>query len=557
MFRPRCLLGWVVAFGSLASSSADAADHHNVLMISVDDLKPVLGCYGDPVASTPNIDRLAQRGVRFEAAYCNQAVCSPSRNSLMTGLRPQTLGIYDLSTHFRIAAPEAITLTQHFMNQGYQAQGLGKIYHTGHGNQDDRASWSVPAWRPNAPTYALETSRQNIRADAQGKQRGPATESADVQDRTYADGQLAIEAVARLQAAAERPDQPFFLAVGFIRPHLPFVAPTKYWDLYDPNRLPMPSVEEPPTGAPSYAPTQGGELRSYSDIEPGPVDEATTRKLIHGYYAATSYVDAQVGLVLEAVEELQLAESTIVVLWGDHGWHLGDHGMWCKHSNYEQAARIPLIIAAPGGAQDASSEALVETVDLYPTLAELAGIKAPQGIDGESFAAVVGDPQAPARDHVSHVYPRGPRLGRAIRDARYRMVEWKEVGASPDTAEFELYDYELDPLETQNLAAENPQLVAKLRAELAKQPLKASAAGSPAKSSRSESRKGRPDRAAMFKKRDTNSDGYLTRQEFLAHQPDPEQAPQRFPRFDSNADGKLSADEFIAGGRKPASTSAD
>ncbi len=441
----------------------------NVLLICVDDLKPTIACFGDPIAITPHIDALAKRGVRFNAAYCNQAVCAPSRNSLMTGLRPQTIGIYDLQTHFRLAVPEAVTLSQHFMNQGYRAQGLGKILHTGHGNYDDKASWSVPSWRPKAPSYVLAESLQKMRTDAAGKKRGPATEAADVPDETYADGQIAAEAVERLLAASQEKAQPFFLAVGFLKPHLPFVAPKKYWDLYDPATLPMPAVLVPPQGAPAYAPTGGGELRTYSDIEKN-VDSATTRHLIHGYYAATSYTDAQLGKVLDAVERLGLAENTIVALWGDHGWHLGDHGMWCKHTNYEQAARIPLIISAPGGARDVASQAMVETVDLYPTLAELAGIGPPVGLDGKSFAAVVRQPSSPAHDYVLHVYPRGSRLGRAVRNQRYRMVEWKVPGDESSSADIELYDYQLDPLETKNLAAEMPEIVSAMRAELAKSP---------------------------------------------------------------------------------------
>lgn len=462
-------VGMLIGICLTAFASSDAAERLNVVLICVDDLKPTLGCYGDPVAVTPNIDALAKRGVRFEAAYCNQAVCSPSRNSLMTGLRPQSIGIYDLATHFRLAAPDVITLGQHFIQHGYQTQGLGKIYHTGHGNVDDKLTWSVPSWRPKAPSYVLKESQQQMRKDARGRQRGPATESADVTDDTYADGKIAAEAVARLAACSQSPDQPFFLAVGFLKPHLPFVAPKKYWDMYAPKALPMPTVDTAPKNAPTYAPTGGGELRSYSDIAQD-VDETTTRHLIHGYYAATSYTDAQIGAVLAAIDQHGLSENTIVVLWGDHGWHLGDHGMWCKHTNYEQAARIPLIISAPQGARDHASLALIETVDVYPTLAELAGIELPRSLDGISLAHAVREPSAKGREFVSHVYPRGSRVGRAIRNARYRMVEWKVPGEADQQADIELYDYQLDPLETENVAAQFPEIVASMRAELAIQP---------------------------------------------------------------------------------------
>jgi len=261
-----------------------------------------------------------------------------------------------------------------------------------------------------------------------------------------------------------------------MKPHLPFVAPKKYWDLYDPSTLPMPTVTSAPKNAPSIARTSFGELRNYSDMpSKGVIDEATTRHLIHGYYAATSYADAQIGRVLDALDESGLADNTIVVLWGDHGWHLGDHGLWCKHTNYEQAARIPVIVAVPGGRQGESTEAMIETVDIYPTLAELAGVTVvkaldgskalagPEDFDGRSFASLVMGDSETARDHVTHVYPRGGKLGRAIRDPRYRMVEWKKPGDAPETAEIELYDYQLDPLETENVAQANSKIVAKMR----------------------------------------------------------------------------------------------
>lgn len=454
----------------LAGMPAASSSKPHVLLVCVDDLKPTLGCYGDPVAKTPNIDRLAQRGVLFELAYCNQAVCSPSRNALLTGLRPQTIGIYDLPTHFRKAVPDAVTVAQHFMAQGYRTEALGKILHTGHGNQEDPLSWSVPHWQPKAPTYVLQESTAVLR-DNPLRPRGAALENAEVEDDAYADGQLALEAVRRIESAAQKPDEPFFLAVGFIRPHLPFVAPQKYWDLYSSRDLPMPQVTEPPAGAPDYAGQFGSELRQYSDIpQKGDFDDKLTRRLIHGYYAATSYMDAQLGLVLDALDVGGLAENTIIVLWGDHGWHLGDHRFWCKHTNYEQAARIPLIVAAPGKAKGVKSAALVETVDLYPTLTELAGLPARAGLDGRSFARVLAEPSVPARDHVIHVYPRGSRLGRAIRTDRYRMVEWKKIGADGGAAEFELYDYQTDPLETRNLAAEQPLVLQRLRAILATHP---------------------------------------------------------------------------------------
>lgn len=468
----------------LLTGTLFAAERPNVLLICVDDLKPALGCYGDALAKSPNIDDLAARGVRFDRAYCNQAVCAPSRNSLLTGLRPQTLGIYDLPTNFRKAAPDAVTLPQHFKANGYRTEGLGKIFHVGHGNHEDPISWSVPHWHTKVVGYALPESRaakgltreearfENV-VDGRATMlpKGVAYEVADVPDDAYADGQVAEEAVRRLQSAAKTPDEPFFMAVGFVKPHLPFCAPKKYWDLYDPAAFKLADRRTPPEGAPGYAPTTWGELRQYKGVaDEGPVPDEQQRTLIHGYYAAMSYMDAQVGRVLAALDETGLAKNTIVVFWGDHGWHLGDHGMWCKHSNYEQAARIPLLVVAPGVTKPGTeSGALVESVDIYPTLCKLAGLETPTGLDGVSFAANLHAPTAEGESVAFHVYPRDERLGRAVRTARYRLVEWKKPGATADTAELELYDYEADPGETKNLAAEQPKLVAELRALLDRQ----------------------------------------------------------------------------------------
>jgi len=466
------------------AQAAATASRPNVLFICVDDLKPLLGCYGDAMAKTPNIDRLAKRGVLFERAYCNQAVCAPSRNSLMTGLRPQSIGIYDLATNFRKAAPDAVTLAQYFKANGYRTEAIGKIFHVGHGNHEDPASWSVPHFQAKTVQYALKENqgltREGARFDGKNPNdlpRGAAAECADVPDETYGDGIIASEAIRRLKAAKEKADTPFFLAVGFLKPHLPFVAPKKYWDLHDPSKLPQPTRHTPPDGAPVFAPTTWGELRQYSDIpETGPVSDEQQHHLIHGYYAATSYMDAQLGRVLDALDESGLSKNTLIVMWGDHGWHLGDHGMWCKHTNYEQAAHIPLIVVAPGVAvAEAKSPSLVETVDIYPTLCELAGLPLPKGLDGTSFVPALKSPSAPTKEAVFHVFPRSPKglgelLGRAVRTERYRLVEWKRPGAPADTAICELYDYAADPEETKNEAKDNPEAVAKLRALLAAQP---------------------------------------------------------------------------------------
>lgn len=454
------------------------SDKPNVLFICVDDLKPLLGCYGDTTVRSPNIDKLAARGVRFDKAYTSQAVCAPSRNALLTGLRPTTIGVYNLGTNFRNGVPDAITMPQHFKANGWQTTSLGKIYHIYHGNSDDPASWSVPSWQPKARQYQLPASTQpSIHKDARRDARGASVESADVADDTYADGLIANEAINRLRQAKQSPDQPFFLMVGFLKPHLPFVAPKKYWDLYKRSDFNPDPQQNAPKNAPNFAPTTWGELRQYSDIpQVGPLDDDQQRELIHGYHAAVSYVDAQIGKVIDELDRLDLSKNTIIVLWGDHGFHLGDHGMWCKHTNYEQANRIPLMMVAPGKAKSGVAQSLVESVDLYPTLCELAGLKTPDGLDGTSMIPALIDPQnASIRAAAFQVFPRSSKetgflLGRAVRTDRYRLVEWKTPGGDPDTAIFELYDYTQDPTETVNIAGAQPDIVRQLRAILVTQP---------------------------------------------------------------------------------------
>ena len=544
----------ILALCCVIAARAVAANKPNVLLICVDDLKPALGCYGDKVIKSPNIDRLAARGVLFERAYCNQAVCAPSRNALMTGVRPTTMGIYDLGTNFRLASSNAVTLSQYFMRHGYRAEALGKIFHVGHGNHEDPASWSVPHFKANSIAYALPESRANQGltreealfandpANVAKLPRGAPYESADVLDDAYPDGKIAAEAIRRLRAAKERLNEPFFLAIGFLKPHLPFCAPKKYWDLYDRASFAIPAQRSAPEGAPKFAPSGWGELRQYSGIPTnGPVTDDQARTLLHGYHAAVSYMDAQLGKLLDELDRLNLAANTIILLWGDHGWHLGDHGWWCKHTNYEQATRIPVIVAAPGVRGRARAKnTLVETVDIYPTLVELAGLPAaqvPQGLEGRSFASVLREPSLSLKDFVFHVYPRGERIGRAVRTARYRLVEWKLPGAAADTAELELYDYQKDPLETKNLVGDRADIASRMREFLATQP--------EAKPQIPKPKSAKTDRAALFAKKDTNNDGKLTREEFLAGQPDPAKAPARFIRFDADKDGVLTRDEFI------------
>jgi len=484
--------------------SLPAGEKPNILLLLVDDLKPALGSYGDPLAKTPHIDRLAKRGTRFERAYCNQAVCAPSRFTLMLGAHSTSTGLYGLGSDLRKQIPDAVTLPQYFAKHGYRTESLGKIFHIGHGNQGDPESFSVPHFKEKVIEYVDPASKpdgkltreeamfQNVKAPPGGMNtlpRGAAFESPDVEDEAYADGRVAAETIRRLAAAKER-EQPFFIAAGFARPHLPFSAPKKYWDLYERDSFSLAEFTELPKGSPQVAGKRGGEIRNYFPVpdknDPAEISDDLALELIHGYYASTSYVDTQIGKVLTGLEELGLAENTIVVLWGDHGFHLGDLGIWTKHTNYEQANRIPLIFAGPGITPGAASGQLAGSIDVFPTLADLAGIEkpgpgnVPQGIDGISLKPVLVDSSKRVRDHTFHAYPK-QKMGRAIRTERYRLVEWKRPGAPAESAELELYDYESDPLETENLAEANPEIVAELREILNRYPEAVSRSGPPSK----------------------------------------------------------------------------
>jgi iduronate 2-sulfatase len=484
------MLGFVflVCFASLCS----AAIKPNILLILVDDLKPVLGCYGDTTAKTPNMDRLAESGMRFDIAYCNQAVCAPSRFTLMLGSHSTSTGLYGLGSKLRETIPDAVTMPQYFAKYGYRTESLGKVFHIGHGNEGDAASFSVPHFHDKVVEYLDPRSTDGGKltreeaffsnqklGEIKSLPRGAAFESPDVDDEQYADGRVAAETIKRLQSAKARREKdgtPFFIAAGFARPHLPFSVPKKYWDMYDPSQLPMPQFEDLPTGAPAVAGKRGGEITNYAPV---PVDlnakfsDELKRKLIHGYYAGASFVDAQVGKLVDELNRLKLSDDTIIVLWGDHGFHLGDLGIWTKHTNYEQATRIPILMSAPGMIEPSlSTKHPVESVDIFPTLAELAGLPTPdvpQPIDGLSLVPILKEPMKRIRDHAYHVYP-NQKLGRSIRTERYRLVEWQATGDSKAQPEYELYDYQTDPLEKRNLAADNPGIVSGLQMTLSMYP---------------------------------------------------------------------------------------
>ena len=489
--RSRFMAGVLVLLSVMSSSCPSlAADKPNVLLILVDDLKPAIGCYGDPIAKTPNIDALTGRGIRFDLAYCNQAVCAPSRFTLMLGSHATSTGLYGLGSQLREIVPNAVTMPQFFAKHGYRTESLGKVFHIGHGNNGDPKSFSVPHFPDKVIEYLDPDSTdggQLTREEAlftnqklgqiRSLPRGAAFESPVAADADYADGRVAAETIRRLQAAKGRLAEagtPFFITAGFVRPHMPFSAPKKYWDMHDPAKLPMPDYEQLPKNSPTVAGKRGGEIKAYKPVpERGEIGEDLKRQLIHGYYASTSYVDAQIGKVVKELDRLDLSNNTIVVLWGDHGFHLGDLGIWTKHTNYEQANRIPIVFVAPGVTKpNSSTKQLAESVDIYPTLAELAGLPKPSGpqpIDGKSLVPVLRDPSARVRDHAYHAYPKS-KIGRAIRTERYRLVEWKNPGDNPGRAEYELYDYKTDPLERENLAMKRPEIVTELKRILAAYP---------------------------------------------------------------------------------------
>jgi arylsulfatase A-like enzyme len=473
----RVLLAFAVALSASVLPAFAQQTKPNVLFIAVDDLRPEFGAYGKAYIHSPNLDRLAATGLVFNRAYCQQAVCSPSRSSLLTGTRPDTTKVWDLQTHFRKALPDVVTLPQLFKQNGWFVQAMGKLYHPGF---DDVPSWSVPWTNPKAQTYGTAESRDIVAKkleaakkagksakDAGKAARGPAFESAPVADNAFHDGALADMAIAALREMKK--DRPFWLGVGFIRPHLPFVAPKKYWDLYDPAKIELAKNPFRPKGAPSFAVTEGGEMRAYEGIPAGHIPDDLARTLKHGYYASISYMDAQVGRVLDELDRLSLRQNTIIVLWGDHGWKLGEHDAWCKHTNVELDANAPLIVSAPGmKAAGKRTDALVEFVDIYPTLAELAGLTFPGHLEGVSFAPLLNDAGRPWKPAAFSQYPRGvkgkPLMGYSMRTDRYRFTRWVQRDDHEKVEAVELYDHRTDPDENVNIADDpkNAELVRQL-----------------------------------------------------------------------------------------------
>ncbi len=463
-------------------------DQPNVLLLVVDDLKPVLGAYGNDEIPTPNIDRLAAQGTVMQNNYCQQAICAASRMSMFTGLRPDSTKVWDLNTFIEDSNPKAKTMQQVFKESGYTTAGAGKVMHGS--KNHSKQSWSTPftynrelPYNPDHPIPAHDsayyqnenTHKVYDQMNASGlKGWGarnkymqqhdamPATECLDLPDDAYLDGALANWANANLEEYA-RTGESFFLTVGFSKPHLPFAAPKKYWDMFDRQDIELAEFQEHAKGSPGFAYHPFAELRAYTDIPSEwsqPISDVQQAELIHGYYACVAYIDAQIGKILDTLHETGLDKNTIVVLWGDHGFHLGDHGLWTKHTNFENATEAPLIISAPGFSGGKNAKSMTESVDIFPTLIDLTGLEAPYELEGVSLVPVMKDEDASVKDYSISQFPGWKnRMGYALRDPQYRMIIWMKNDwrtSMPYSDSFvetiELYDYEADPLESVNLA---------------------------------------------------------------------------------------------------------
>lgn len=449
------LCGLILVNGLPVSGQQDQR-RKNVLFFLVDDLRPKLGCYGDTQAYTPNIDRLAKRGMVFNNAYCQQAVCNPSRTSMLTGLRPDVTRVYDLQTHFREVLPNAVTLPQTFKDEGYFTASTGKIFHNSK-NTIDPISWAVEASPIKGNTYVLpENSNGN------GKQG--ITEAAEVPDTAYTDGKIANDAM-RLIAEADQRDKPFFIAVGFKKPHAPFCAPQRYWDLYDRSAFGATNRDRP-IGSPDIAFHQWQELRGYRDVpDEGRISSEQEQEIIHGYYACISYVDAQIGKVMNKLETLGLDDNTVIVLWGDHGYHLGEQDLWCKSTNFELDAQVPLIVASPGmQGNGRKTDAMVESVDIYPTLIDLCGIAPGKDLSGISLRPLLDNPFAtweyPAfsqfvRPYQAILKRNAPtHMGYSVRVPGWRCTYWYDLGKNT-IVEKELYRLDGSGSEVENVAGQS------------------------------------------------------------------------------------------------------
>ncbi len=486
----------------VSCSTSDEKKPPNILFIAVDDLRPELGCYGTEYVKSPSIDRLADNGIVFTQSYCQSAVCNPSRASLLTGLRPDRIKVWDLRTDFRNTSPDVVTLPQHFKNNGYHTVGIGKIYHN---VLPDSLSWSEPklhikgypfdpdaVYRNEENVAALEEKKQKIIAEGREQRyidrigewylKDVAYEIVDAPDDVYFDGAQTEVALEKIEELSNK-EKPFFFAIGFYRPHLPFNVPKKYWDMYERENIPLAENDYVPKDAPLMAINNLRELRGYSDFKTilhpgdGQLDEDKTRALKHGYLASVSYIDAQVGRLINKLKELKIDDNTIIVLWGDHGWKLGEHGSWCKMTNYEIDTKVPLIISTPQlKGKSIKSKRLVEFVDVYPTLCDLAGISIPETLEGISVVPLIENPDRSWKKAAFSqflregiwVAPDGIEyMGYSIRTENHRYTEWVNWETN-ELAAIELYDHTTDPNENINIAGieENKSITKELSKKL-------------------------------------------------------------------------------------------
>jgi iduronate 2-sulfatase len=440
------------------NKSTNENNRPNILFIAVDDLRPELGCYGNSIVSSPNIDKLAAEGVLFKRAYCNIPVSGASRASLMTGTRPTSYRFIDFDTWAEKDNPGAITLPQYFRNNGYYTVSLSKVFHHMY---DSRNSWDEE-WRPSGKgSWRNYIHEDNLKIDTLIK-RGMPFECADVPDTAYFDGKTTQKAIEFLKNS-ESKGKPFFLSVGFLKPHLPFNAPQKYWDLYDPDDIGIAENPDPPVNAPRQAIHNWGELRQYYSIpEKGPLTDSAANKLRHGYYACVSYTDAQIGMLLEELKKSGLDKNTIVVLWGDHGWNLGEHGLWCKHCNFNTSLNAPLIFKVPGLTKGEKNNSITEFIDIYPTICELTGLPLPEHLEGQSLTGRLNDPEKEETDYaVSKFF-----AGVTLIEGEYFYTEFLDKNDS--TLATMMYNHNIDPDENMNISYEvdNKEMVRNLSLRL-------------------------------------------------------------------------------------------
>lgn len=480
----------------------------NVLFVSIDDLGPNLGAYDNEHIVSPNLDAFAKTGTTFRNTYCQAAVCAPSRASLMTGVRPDSSHVWHLGDKFRELNPDAVTMPQHFHKYGYYTACIGKIFHN---YMPDSVSWDEPDLRPeqykrpewlkrDGETFYVnkETQRkQKIRRDflvskrpnyyADGWNNGPAWEWEDVHDTMYFDG-AQTELAKRTLTRLSKQKQPFFLALGYFRPHLPFAVPKKYWDLYNRDSLPLASNPFLPEQSPVMSMNSMYELRGYDGFKKlkhpsvNVMDEDTARILKHGYYASVSYVDAQMGKVIQHLKDLGIYDNTIIIVWGDHGWKLGEHNGWCKQTNYNIDIHVPMMVYAPNQPNKGGQTfEITELIDMFPSLCELAGIDAPSYLQGTSFVPLMENPNKPWKKAAFSQFHRRPKvtpdgnryMGYSIRTKEYHYVEWYNWNIETKQREAfvtsELYNSISDPDENVNVAGneENIAIVAQLAAQMA------------------------------------------------------------------------------------------